>query len=114
MRLHEELAKSLAALDTSVVFAYVSDDVATLAAELKRLGVCLLTTRHEHAAVGMADGFSRFSGRLGVALVGRGPGLTNCLNALVTASRAGSCVLVLTGAESAGPPDPSGRPPIGK
>jgi thiamine pyrophosphate-dependent acetolactate synthase large subunit-like protein len=43
--------------------------------------------RHESAAVGMADGFARATGRLGVVTVTQGPGFTNAITALMTAAR---------------------------
>jgi thiamine pyrophosphate-dependent acetolactate synthase large subunit-like protein len=52
---------------------------------------------HEAGAVSMADGYSRLSGRPGVATVTHGPGITNGLTALTEAVRAGSQLLVLTG-----------------
>jgi thiamine pyrophosphate-dependent acetolactate synthase large subunit-like protein len=114
LRVYEALADCLAGRGPAAVFTYLSDDVAGLVAELKRRGVRVLTTRHEHAAVGMADGFARFSGEVGVALVGRGPGLTNSLNALITAHKARSRVLVLAGEEPSGWSDPAVRTAVAK
>lgn len=51
---------------------------------------------HESAAVSMADGYSRRSGRVGVATTTHGPGVTNALTSLTEASRARSAVLLLT------------------
>ncbi len=41
--------------------------------------------RHEQAAVHMADGYARATGRVGVALATSGPGATNTITGLVTA-----------------------------
>jgi thiamine pyrophosphate-dependent acetolactate synthase large subunit-like protein len=51
----------------------------------------------EGGAVGMADGYHRSTGILGVATVTHGPGITNTVTALTEAVRARSCVLLLTG-----------------
>jgi thiamine pyrophosphate-dependent acetolactate synthase large subunit-like protein len=56
--------------------------------------------RHEAAAVNMADGFARSTGRLGLATVTQGPGFTNVLTALTSAARHRSPMLLLTGSVS--------------
>ncbi|WP_291036655.1 thiamine pyrophosphate-binding protein [Herbiconiux sp.] len=43
--------------------------------------------RHENGAIGAADGYARATGRLGWATVTQGPGFTNTITALLTASR---------------------------
>jgi acetolactate synthase-1/2/3 large subunit len=53
--------------------------------------------RHESGAGYMADGFSRVSGKLGVAFVSSGPGATNALTSAVTAQSCNSSVLVVSG-----------------
>ncbi|MDO9397383.1 MAG: thiamine pyrophosphate-binding protein, partial [Herbiconiux sp.] len=50
--------------------------------------------RHENGAVGAADGYARATGELGWATVTQGPGFTNTITALLTASR-GRTPLVL-------------------
>lgn len=51
----------------------------------------------EGGAVGMADGYSRVSGRVGVVSVTHGPAAANTVNAMVEATRAHSSVLLITG-----------------
>ncbi len=48
-------------------------------------GVRLIDTRHEAAAVHMADGYARATGRPGVALVTAGPGVTNAVTGVANA-----------------------------
>jgi acetolactate synthase-1/2/3 large subunit len=48
-------------------------------------GIRLVDTRHEQAAGHAADGFSRTTGRLGVAIVTAGPGFTDCVTAIANA-----------------------------
>ena len=48
----------------------------------------LIHTRHEAAAVHMADAWARLTGKVGIALVTGGPGHANAISALYTASMA--------------------------
>ncbi|HEV8306972.1 MAG TPA: thiamine pyrophosphate-binding protein [Methylomirabilota bacterium] len=57
----------------------------------------LIHTRHEAAAVHMADGWGRLTEDPGVALVTAGPGHLNALSALYTARMAESPVVLLSG-----------------
>jgi acetolactate synthase-1/2/3 large subunit len=56
-----------------------------------------VTVRHEQAALGAADGFSRTTGRLGVCLSSTGPGAANAMGAQLEALVSASPVLHLTG-----------------
>lgn len=60
-------------------------------------GIRLIHTRHEAAAVHMADAWGRLTGEVGVALVTGGPGHANAVSALYTAQMADSPVLLLSG-----------------
>jgi acetolactate synthase-1/2/3 large subunit len=60
-------------------------------------GITLVHTRHEAAAVHMADAWGRLTGEPGVALVTAGPGHANALSALYGALLAESPVLLLSG-----------------
>lgn len=57
----------------------------------------LIHTRHEGAAVHMADAWSRLTGEAGIALVTGGPGHANAISALYTAAMAESPVVLLSG-----------------
>lgn len=78
----------------------MSEEVAQLMVELRRQGVELFLSRHEAGAVGMADGFGRAAGSPAIAVIGRGPALTNAMTALTTASRSLTPLVVLAGAPS--------------
>src|SRR5215210_6639084 len=54
-------------------------------------------TRHENAAVHMADGWGRLTGQVGVALVTAAPGHTNALTGVATALNSESPVLLISG-----------------
>lgn len=60
-------------------------------------GIELIHTRHEAAAVHMADAYARLTGEPGVAMVTGGPGHTNAVTALYTASMGESPVILLSG-----------------
>jgi acetolactate synthase I/II/III large subunit len=61
-------------------------------------GVEIIHTRHEAAAVHMADAWGRLTDEPGVALVTAGPGHLNAISALYGARMADSPVLLLSGA----------------
>jgi len=63
-------------------------------------GVRYHAARHEAGAVGAADGYARVTRKPGVAMTTWGPGLTNTVTALVTATRARSPVVLVTGDSS--------------
>jgi acetolactate synthase-1/2/3 large subunit len=60
-------------------------------------GIELVHTRHEGAAVHMADAWSRLTGEVGIALVTGGPGHANAVSALYTALMAEAPVVLLSG-----------------
>jgi thiamine pyrophosphate-dependent acetolactate synthase large subunit-like protein len=100
VKVHEALADCLAAARVGAIFSLIGDESAEFVAEATLRGVRLFTGRHETGTVGMADGYARISGDIGVAVVARGPGLTNALTSIICASRAGSAVVVIAGDSS--------------
>ncbi|HYU17484.1 MAG TPA: thiamine pyrophosphate-binding protein [Chloroflexota bacterium] len=94
-----ELAvRTLSAAGVDLVFGIVSVHNVPIYDAMNRLGsVRPVPVRHEQAAVLMADGYSRASGRLGVALTSTGPGAANAMGSMVEAYTASSPVLHLTG-----------------
>ena len=60
-------------------------------------GIRVIDTRHEQAAVFMADGWARVTGKPGVAVVTAGPGVTNAISGLWTAQATGSPIVVFGG-----------------
>lgn len=59
--------------------------------------ITFINARHEHTTTYAADGYSRSTGRIGVALVVPGPGVLNAGAGLVTALACSSRVLLLAG-----------------
>ena len=60
-------------------------------------GIELIHTRHEAAAVHMADAYARITGDVGIALVTGGPGHANAVSALYTALMTEAPVVLLSG-----------------
>ena len=63
----------------------------------KQDNIKFILTRHEQAAVHMADGYARSTGKPGVALVTSGPGATNTITGLATAYMDSVPIVVFTG-----------------
>lgn len=99
---HASIADELVRRGTEVVFGLVGAGTDRLTCELVEThGARYISTRHEHGAVAMADGYSRVTGRVGVALISADAGVTNAATALTTAKLAGTRVLVIVGDEAA-------------
>jgi thiamine pyrophosphate-dependent acetolactate synthase large subunit-like protein len=64
---------------------------------LGRHGTQFHAARHEMSAVCMADGYARVTGRVGVASVHQGPGLTNTMTGLAEAAKSRTPLLILAG-----------------
>ncbi|MBW3665374.1 MAG: thiamine pyrophosphate-binding protein [Actinobacteria bacterium] len=61
------------------------------------VGIEVITTRHESAAIHMAEAWARTTGEVGVAAVTAGPGFTNGVTGLANAQATGIPVVVLGG-----------------
>ena len=95
--LNEALADELQRQGVTRVFTLLGEDVVQLGVCLTQRGIELVSSRHESGAIAMADGYARVSGELAVALISRGPGVTNALTGLANAAKASNPVLVITG-----------------
>ena len=98
MKSYEALAAALAAEGVDTVFGLLGNGVLDLSRELAdRHGIRFIAARHEEVAVGMADGYARATGRIGVAIICFGPGLANAAAALLAARMSGSRLLAIVG-----------------
>lgn len=97
MRAVEAIAREIARQGVREAFTFMSRDIIKLLADVEASGITVYQAHHEQGALGMADGYARTTGRVGVAFVGAGVGLTNCVNALVTAAKAHSRIIVFVG-----------------
>jgi acetolactate synthase I/II/III large subunit len=104
MRVFQAISDVLTAEGVNMVFALMGDANQNLIVDLaERHRTRIINCRHEQNAVAIADGYARFSeGKIGVATVTAGPGLTNTATSLVVARYRRSPVLVLAGAPSLG------------
>lgn len=93
----DAVAAALKAAGVARVFALCGDHVNTLFHAVHHAGIEIVGTRHESAAVQMADGSARATGEPGVAIVTGGPGHTNAITGAAVAQGAQSPVVVLSG-----------------
>jgi acetolactate synthase-1/2/3 large subunit len=98
----ELLARMLQAEGVTTVFGIIDGTYFGLYASLKRLGIELVTPRHETNAAHMAGAYARLTGRLGVCMASNGPGVANILPGLVVEEAEGNRVLCLTSARRTG------------
>ncbi|HSW36673.1 MAG TPA: thiamine pyrophosphate-binding protein [Candidatus Limnocylindrales bacterium] len=63
-------------------------------------GLRIIDTRHEQGALHMAEGWARFTGKPGVAVVTAGPGVVNALPGIAVASQSAAPVVVIAGRSS--------------
>lgn len=97
MKVCERLAHAFKEEGVTATFGIMGDGNIYWLAELHKLGVKVHEVRHEGAGLGMADGWARTTNMPGVATATSGPGVTQLATALVTASRAGSPLVVFCG-----------------
>jgi acetolactate synthase I/II/III large subunit len=88
---------TIAAQDVSEIFGVLGSGNLIVTNALCKHGARFHHARHEGAAVCMADGYARASGRVGVCTVHQGPGLTNTITGLAEAAKSRTPVLVLAG-----------------
>ncbi|MET0652668.1 MAG: thiamine pyrophosphate-binding protein, partial [Hyphomicrobiaceae bacterium] len=86
MRVFEAVTAAVAAEGLDHLFAVMGDANQDMIVNLgEKHGVKFVHAHHEGSAVGMADGYARFSGKPGLASVAQGPGYTNATTSLVAA-----------------------------
>jgi thiamine pyrophosphate-dependent acetolactate synthase large subunit-like protein len=93
----DAVGRRLGRLGVDTVFGLVGSGNLVVTNALRDAGARFVAARHEGGAVGMADGWARVTGRVGVATVHQGPGLTNTLTALAEAAKSCTPLLVLAG-----------------
>ena len=94
----EALVKSLVNEGVDTVFGIPGIQMYGIVAAIRdEPGIRMITTRHEQATTYMADGYSRVSGKPGVALVVPGVGLYNAASGMATAYACSSPILVIAG-----------------
>jgi acetolactate synthase-1/2/3 large subunit len=93
----DALAPVLIEAGVKRIFTLSGNHIMSVFDALLDSGIELVHTRHEAAAVHMADACGRLTGEPGIALVTGGPGHANAVPALYTAQMAESPVVLLSG-----------------
>ena len=91
------VAEALKAGGVDTLFFLPGGHVAPLVNGCRQVGIRVVSTRHESAAVHMAEAYARTTGRTGVAAVTAGPGFTNSVTGIANAQATGVPVVVLGG-----------------
>jgi len=92
------MAREVAATGTDTMFGLIGDaNLFMVNSFTERQHGTYVSAVHEASAVMMAHGYACRAGRLGVATVTQGPGLTNTATALTEAVRSGTPLLLITG-----------------
>ena len=92
----EVLARSLAALGVSEVFALHGGHMDAFLVSCPDAGIRLTDVRHEGTAGYAAEAYARATGKIGVCAVTAGPGFTNALTAMADAWLDAAPVLFIT------------------
>jgi acetolactate synthase-1/2/3 large subunit len=93
----DNFVKALELAGVTKVFTLSGNHIMPVYNALFDSKIDLIHTRHEAAAVHMADAWARLTGEIGIALVTGGPGHANAVSALYTASMAESPVVLVSG-----------------
>lgn len=91
------IARFLKARGVDRVFALCGGHIMPIWMRLDAEGIRIVDVRDERAAVYMAHAYGELSGRIGVALVTAGPGVTNAMTGIANAHAARAPLLVLSG-----------------
>ncbi len=90
-------AEALLARGVDYIFTLSGGHITPLYSQLEGSSITLFDTRHEQAAVFMAEAYGRFTRKPGVALVTAGPGFTNALSSIANAKMANSPLVLISG-----------------
>jgi acetolactate synthase-1/2/3 large subunit len=91
------VVQALARAGVKRIFTLSGNHIMPLFDAALNAGIELIHTRHEAAAVHMADAWGRLTGEPGIALVSGGPAHGNAISALYTAQMSESPMLLLSG-----------------
>jgi acetolactate synthase-1/2/3 large subunit len=94
----EVIARMLQKEGVEKVFGIIDGTYFGFYEALHRLGIEIVTPRHESCAAHMAGTYARLTGKLGVCMASNGPGVANLLPGLVVEQADGNRVLAITSA----------------
>jgi acetolactate synthase-1/2/3 large subunit len=90
--------ESLIKENVEVVFGYPGGAIMNVYDEIyKQNSFQHILAKHEQGAVHMADGYARATGKVGVAMVTSGPGITNAITGIATAYADSIPMVVISG-----------------
>ncbi|HMX15782.1 MAG TPA: thiamine pyrophosphate-binding protein [Rhodocyclaceae bacterium] len=98
----EIIARMLQREGVEKVFGIIDGTYFGFYSALHRLGIDIVTPRHESCAAHMAGAYARLTGKLGVCMASNGPGVANILPGLVVEQAEGNRVLAITSARRPG------------
>jgi len=98
----EVIARMLQKEGVEKVFGIIDGTYFGFYSALHRLGIDIVTPRHESCAAHMAGTYARLTGKLGVCMASNGPGVANLLPGLVVEQADGNRVLAITSARRPG------------
>lgn len=96
------VARILQAEGVEVVFGIIDGTYFGFYGALHKLGIRLITPRHEASAAHAAAAYARLTGKLGVCMASNGPGVANILPGLVVEQTEGNRVLCISSARRTG------------
>lgn len=91
------IARALKAQGVDTVFTLTGGHIMAIMDGCVAEGINVVDVRHEQAATHAADAYARLTGRLGVALVTAGPGVTDAVTGVANAFFANSPMLLIGG-----------------
>lgn len=94
----ERIAEVCKGHGVSTLFTLTGGHIAPILVAAQKAGLKVVDVRSEASAVFAADAFARRTGRVGVAVVTAGPGVTNSVTAVENARLSNSPLLVIGGA----------------
>tara|TARA_R110000787_G_scaffold211281_3_gene321100 strand:+ start:40946 stop:42556 length:1611 start_codon:yes stop_codon:yes gene_type:complete len=97
MRGADLLAQSLSNAGVDVIFSLSGNQIMPLYDACIDVGIRIIHTRHEGAAVYMAEAYAQLTGGIGVALITAAPGFASGLGPLFMATAAENPILLLSG-----------------
>jgi acetolactate synthase-1/2/3 large subunit len=91
------VARALKALGTDTLFTLTGGHILAILDGCVQEGIRIVDVRHEQTAAHAAEAHTRLTGKLGVAAVTAGPGVTDAITGVATAYSAGTPMLLMGG-----------------
>jgi acetolactate synthase-1/2/3 large subunit len=91
------IARALKVEGVDAIFTLTGGHIVPILDGCVQEGIRVVDVRHEQTAAHAAEAYTRLTGRLGVAAVTAGPGVTDTITALAAASFSGTPMLLLGG-----------------